>query len=61
MPCVPMVVIRSSRSSASANLFRQHVVHIAVGEIALLLADLDQARAMSSSNLSSIAKIFLLS
>ena len=43
MPWVPMVVIRSSRSSAETHLFRQHVVHIAVGEIALFLAHFDQA------------------
>ena len=42
MPWVPMVVIRSSRSSAELHVSGQHVVHLAVGEIALLLARIDQ-------------------
>ena len=42
MPWVPMVVIRSSRSSARGDLIGQHVVDVAVGEIALLFAHFDE-------------------
>ena len=42
MPWVPIVVIRSSRSSAVPISSGMHVVDIAVGEVALFLARIDQ-------------------
>jgi hypothetical protein len=41
MPCVPMVVSRSSRSSG-VHIVRDQVVHLVVGEISLLFTHIDQ-------------------
>ena len=44
MPWVPMVVIRVvDVVRGSGHLVRHHVVHVAVGEVALFLARIDQA------------------